>query len=272
MKIGEFKYWYTIDEAAKVAADQLGEPITASDIIDKINYEELRAWFDGTGRYVRMVYPASHYDPDTGKNPLSKHGMVDYRVLPDQPVMGMMGYYEIYTGPRSGMVIFKPIDEMTAEAHWNGGNLLLDHDGETLLQIVRRKSEAHVGSRSPLDFIADPSSLPRAKIWIAAEDLRALLEPEQEAQVAPSSTDLNTAERNALYKLVAAMAIKSYEYQPGKKQKAGVITLISDHLKALNISMDPDTISKYVREATKPFIKSKSSIEDMARQVVVRKG
>jgi len=53
MKIGAFKYWYTIEEAAQVAAQKIGEPITASDIIDKINYGELRAWFDGTGRYAK---------------------------------------------------------------------------------------------------------------------------------------------------------------------------------------------------------------------------
>lgn len=266
MKVGAFKYWYTIDEAAQVAAQKVGEPITASDIVDKINYGELRAWFDGTGRYSRQVYLASHYEPDVKQDPLATHGAVGYLSLVKEPITGLMGYYEIYTGPRSGKVIFVPVDETTADAHWDGGNLLLDHDGESLLQVVRRKPEAHISSRFGPDFRVDHSKLPRDKIWIAAEDLRALLEDDAEA-VQPSP-DLSATERNALHKLLAAMAIKSYEYEPGKKrQKKGVISGIQEHLKDLGISMDAETISKYLKGATAPFAPSSSSIEAMARQV-----
>ena len=270
MAIGSFKYWYTIEEAAKVCADNLAEPITASDIIDKVNYQELRAWFDGTGRYARTVYPASHYKPDTKKNPFAAHGMVDYLSPRNKPILGLMGYYEIYTGPRSGMVIFVPVDDATADAHWNGGNLILDHDGETLLQIVRRKPDAHIGSRTAIDFIPDTSRLPRDRIWIATEDLRALLEPQLEPETR-LSLDLGVVERKALRNLVAAMAIKNYEYEPGKKQKKGVISEIQKHLKELKISMSDDTLSKYLKEATAEFAKSTNSIATMTRQVTIRK-
>ncbi|BCL91931.1 hypothetical protein ACNRBS_10515 [Ralstonia pseudosolanacearum] len=265
MKIGAFKYWYTVNEAAQVAAEKLGEPITASDIIDKINYEELRAWFDGTGRYARKVYPACHYQPDTEQNRFARHGAMSYIFHGDEPILGMMGYYEIYTGQRSDMVIFEPIDETTAKATWDGGYLLVDRDG-SLLQVVRRKKDAHIGSRAPLDFAIDSTTIPREKIWIAAEDLRSLLE--EESETTDSSPDLGTVERNTLHKLLTVMAIKGYGYEPGKaRQKRGVISNLQEHLKSLGITLTDDTIRKYLKEASETFEPSKTGIESMARQL-----
>jgi predicted house-cleaning noncanonical NTP pyrophosphatase (MazG superfamily) len=191
MEIGSFKVWYTLEEAARVAAAKLGELITVSDILDKINYDELPAWFDATGRYARYVYPACHYDPDPNESPLARRGFVDYRCDDDVQVMGLMGYYKIYNGPGSGIVIFVPIDETMAEARWNGGLLLIDHDGGSLVQVVRRKPEANKGSRFWFDFVADHTKAPRDKIWIAAEDLHALISEHANASAVPLALPLD---------------------------------------------------------------------------------
>jgi hypothetical protein len=265
MNIGAFKVWYTIMEAAQVAAEKLGEPITDSDILDKINYQELRGWLDCTGRYARRAYPASRFEPGT---PL--HREVDCIFVGDETIDGMMGYYELYTGPRSSSVRFDPIDERTAKATWTAGTLLLDHDGGSVLQIVRRHPGAPIDSRDPLDFRLDDETIPHDKLWIAADDLRALLEGGSDRH-APDA-NLNATEKTALYKLLAAMAIKGYEYEPGaKKQKKGVISGIKEHLKSLGVSMDDATIGKHLKAATAQFAKPANSIESMARQMTIQK-
>ncbi|MBB6581894.1 hypothetical protein [Ralstonia solanacearum] len=269
MKIGAFKYWYTVNEAAQVAAEKSGEPIAASDIIDKINYGELRAWVDGTGRYAKRVYPASHYQPDVGASRFARHGAIGFISYADELVVGMMGYYEIYTGPQSWTVKFDPIDETTADATWIDGTLLVDHD-DSILQIVRRKSEAHIGSRASRDFIVDSTAISREKIWIAAQDLRSLLEDEPETE--GSSPDVSTVERNTLYKLLAVMAIKGYGYEPGKPRQArGVISNLKEHLESLGIDLADDTIRKYLKEASEPFASAKNGIQSMAQQMTLKR-
>jgi hypothetical protein len=44
--IGPFKSWYSLKEAVGVLADKFGEPVTVSDLIDRINEDELPTWFD----------------------------------------------------------------------------------------------------------------------------------------------------------------------------------------------------------------------------------
>jgi hypothetical protein len=198
MKTESFKYWYTLSEAAQVAAAKLGEPITDSDIIDRINYDELPAWCDGTGHYARHVFPACYFNPNAAHDRSYGHEMVDYIFSTSAPIFGLMGYYRIYNGTRSGMVIFKPIDETKAEALWNGGLLLLDHDGESLVQVVRRNSEVNSESRNPTDFLPYHVAVPRDKIWIAAGDLHSLLSEHANASAVPLALSLDQRARSTV--------------------------------------------------------------------------
>jgi hypothetical protein len=76
--IGPFKSWYSLKEAAGVIADKFGEPVTVSDLIDRISEDELPTWFDATGCFVLQVFPASAIHLDTTKYPFSRHGAENY--------------------------------------------------------------------------------------------------------------------------------------------------------------------------------------------------
>jgi hypothetical protein len=265
MKIGAFKYWYTIEEAAQVAAQKVGEPITSSDIIDKIEYGELDAWLDATGRYARRVYLASHNEPET-----KQHRISGFLARSSQKIEGMMGYYRLYKGPRSGEVRFEPIDDKVAKAALADGTLLVDHDEESVLQIVKRKDGVSMDSRNSKDFVICYDEFPREKIWIASDDLRDLLDDSRPSLEAVA--DMSATEKNAVYKLLAAMAVKSYEYKPGaKKQAKGVISSIQEHVKSMGISLSDETIGKYLRDATSQFAKASNPMEAITKQLAVNK-
>ncbi|MGG1948995.1 hypothetical protein AB1286_30015 [Trinickia sp. NRRL B-1857] len=265
MKIGAFKYWYSIAEAAQVAAQKIGEPITSSDIVDKIEYGELDAWFDATGRYAKRVYLASHNEPET-----KQHRTPGFLASGSQEIEGMMGYYRLYKGPRSGEVRFEPIDDKIAKAAWVDGTLLVDHDEESVLQIVKRKAGVSMDSRNSKDFVICYDEFPRDKIWIASDDLRGLLDDSRPPLEAVA--DMSATEKNAVYKLLAAMAVKNYEYKPGaKKQAKGVMSSIQDHVKSMGISLSDETIAKYLRDATSQFVKDTNPIQAMAKHLAVGK-
>ena len=63
-----------------------------------------------------------------------------------------------------------------------------------------------------------------------------------------SEKPLRTTERNNLLKLVIGMAVKGYSYDPAAK-KSPTPKEIADDLAALEISIDPDTVRKYLKEA-----------------------
>ena len=58
----------------------------------------------------------------------------------------------------------------------------------------------------------------------------------------------NLRERNSLLKLIIGMAIKGYTYDP-KAGRTGIVREIASDLEQLGISLDDDTIRKYLSEA-----------------------
>lgn len=59
---------------------------------------------------------------------------------------------------------------------------------------------------------------------------------------------LHVKERETLQKMIIGMAIKGYSYDP-KASKNTSIQEIADDLASLGLSLDPDTIRKWVKEA-----------------------
>lgn len=59
---------------------------------------------------------------------------------------------------------------------------------------------------------------------------------------------INSKERDTLLKMVIGMAVKGYAYDP-KAKKSSSIKDISDDLTSLGISLDADTIRKWIKEA-----------------------
>jgi len=65
-------------------------------------------------------------------------------------------------------------------------------------------------------------------------------------------SNLSTRERSTLLKLVIGMAIKGYTYDPKQSRNSAIGDIASD-LESLGISVDPDTIRKWLKEASETF-------------------
>lgn len=68
---------------------------------------------------------------------------------------------------------------------------------------------------------------------------------------------LSTREKNTLLKLVLGMAIKGYTYDPKQSRNSAVTDIASD-LEALGISVDADTIRKWLKEAAESHLTSQA--------------
>lgn len=67
---------------------------------------------------------------------------------------------------------------------------------------------------------------------------------------------LGTTERNTLLKMVIGMAIKGYSHDPAAS-KSTAIKEISDDLASLEIALNPDTVRKYLKQATETVLPAK---------------
>jgi hypothetical protein len=175
--IGLFKKRYSLEEAAKMLADNSGEPVTVNDLIDRINDDELPVWLDASGRFVRPVFPASAIHPDTTKYPFLRHGAEDY-VFHSGKIVALTGFHRLYTGPRRDATLVRPMDAGVSETVQSGGHLIYGGDDESLLQIVRRRPEAPPVSRDVLDYLVDHEPIDQKSLWLAASDLRSILDQE----------------------------------------------------------------------------------------------
>lgn len=61
--------------------------------------------------------------------------------------------------------------------------------------------------------------------------------------------DLSSKEKDSLLKLVIGMAVEGYKYDP-KQSRNGSITDIASDLESLGISLDQDTVRKWLKEAS----------------------
>lgn len=84
------------------------------------------------------------------------------------------------------------------------------------------------------------------------ELLKCLPLPQDEGKVKKfppkPENDISQRERDTLLKLVIGMAVKGYAYDP-KAARNSSIKDIADDLASLGISLDPDTVRKWVKEA-----------------------
>jgi hypothetical protein len=86
--------------------------------------------------------------------------------------------------------------------------------------------------------------------WSLPPELEALAKPSTPKPApAPTMPDLSTAEKNSLLKLVIGMAVRGYSFDPAAA-KSPVPNEIATDLDQLGIGLDPDTVRKYLREAS----------------------
>jgi hypothetical protein len=92
---------------------------------------------------------------------------------------------------------------------------------------------------------AETNAIKRESLLLAAESIHApaLLSP-----VAPKA--LSTKERDTLLKLVIGMAIGGYGYSPAASKNEATGEIASD-LAKFGLSLDPDTVKKWLKEGAK---------------------
>lgn len=71
-----------------------------------------------------------------------------------------------------------------------------------------------------------------------------------EPTAAREAKPLGTRERNTLQKIIIAMAIKGYSYNP-KALRSDVVSEITKDIESLGLSMDQDTVRKHIQESAK---------------------
>jgi hypothetical protein len=67
-------------------------------------------------------------------------------------------------------------------------------------------------------------------------------------KISSPETGLKTRERDSLLKMVIGMAVKGYAYKPNANRN-NAVSEIADDLQKLGISLDPDTVRRYLNEA-----------------------
>jgi hypothetical protein len=80
---------------------------------------------------------------------------------------------------------------------------------------------------------------------------------ERENKIAKQSTSQITAERETLLKILLGMAIAAYQFDPAAKRNAATGSnrgSIATDLEDLGLTVDPDTIRKYLAEAVEHFV------------------
>jgi hypothetical protein len=79
-------------------------------------------------------------------------------------------------------------------------------------------------------------------------DLSARIVDLESAESRESEKPLGARQRDSLLKLIIGMAIKGYGYDP-RAGRSGITREIADDLRLAGLSLDEDTIRKYLNEA-----------------------
>lgn len=106
---------------------------------------------------------------------------------------------------------------------------------------------SHAKEMNPANF--HPSgALPDDSVFVVRTKALVDFESAQVDDSSQSEKPLGTTERNQLLKMVLGMAIDSYGYDPMAKKNEATKQIVDD-LAKLAISIDPDTVRKYLKEA-----------------------
>lgn len=126
-----------------------------------------------------------------------------------------------------------------------GGDLT---DWRDLYDSMKEASERHTKAHEAIIAAKDGSiaallrQIELLRAAIAAAEAKAAERPQREEPA------LKTRERDSLLKLVIGMAVGAYSYDP-KAGRSPTVSEIVDDLERTGISMDADTVRKYLTEA-----------------------
>lgn len=109
---------------------------------------------------------------------------------------------------------------------------------ENLAAEVIKASPNHINYRSKYEPLL-------AEHEAALKEIKRLKEHTAEP---PQEKALPTKERQTALKLIIGMAVEQYGYEPSQSRNDAIGNIVSD-LHSLGISLDPDTVRKWLKEA-----------------------
>ena len=107
------------------------------------------------------------------------------------------------------------------------------------------------------EFLHPAGGLPKDSLLVVRTE--ALIDFQQSISDARANLDkpLSTKERESLLKLVLGMAIKGYGYKPAELRNAATSEICKD-LGTLGVGLDPDTVRKFLHEASEMLTKNQT--------------
>lgn len=153
----------------------------------------------------------------------------------------------------------------TARAAWSTGPVLSDPGllpSKELREVVRRclaRSDSHIDCNVIAIYSYESEDTVRfdretLAIWFQQRNFKTgyqfLPTQPDPAEGRPAEKPLGAKERETLFKLTIGMAIKGYGYDPSATRNDATTEITRD-LEALGITLDSDTVRKWLREAAK---------------------
>ncbi|WP_426145283.1 hypothetical protein [Polaromonas sp. DSR2-3-2] len=281
-KLFKLKKWLTVPDAAKHLAIVFGEEVTEADVlrfgidghlklsvhlvngayarpcfpvkIEEIEWDEMslldgkqiikiprggRIWQDHQGCF-QVKRHVSALDGDVWDLPMNGGERIDVEYRYQQLTNGP----EVTTVSLEGVLVASINGELHEIQSHFGNN-------ENFKKDDLKKPFLHPDNFHPAGALPDDS--------VFVVRISALTEFIQSVNEEPTNTakPLGTTERNNLLKLVIGMAVKGYSHDPAAK-KSATPKEIADDLAALGISIDPDTVRKYLKESANTVLPAKA--------------
>ncbi|MDO9334872.1 MAG: hypothetical protein Q7T61_00590 [Caulobacter sp.] len=144
---------------------------------------------------------------------------------------------------RKGM---NPPTELVEAVEAAGGDLRDWQDFYNKLKEASDRSDAAYEARVAAQE-AHIAAL-QSRIETVVRSMAAAAQSKPSESPAPVAPELRTRERDSLLKLVIGMAVGAYSYDP-KAGRSPTVSEIADDLARAGVSLDADTVRKYVTEA-----------------------
>lgn len=124
-----------------------------------------------------------------------------------------------------------------------------DQKPEFLFDETERKTHSAINADSFRALLADRDALQTQLTGVTAE-LREVTEERDKLKIISSSLSdqISERERQTVLKLIIGMAIKGYCFDPAASRNSAASEIVSD-LALLGISIDDDTVRKWLKEA-----------------------
>jgi hypothetical protein len=262
-KIYKLKDWYTLEEAATRLTLTLGEPFTVNDVLQMTVEGHLPLSWYMRYVYAQQVAPCTYLFHDLPPKMLEK--LPPMPKLHSESLAAVSGIHQLEGAHTLDLEMCGAIKDWVISLMTDTGGELVSLDGYfvrdgegniwRIMDMFTRADREAYGKKMdtsksmmhPDNFYPSGGSPDPEDLGITAKDLEAF-ETLLNTQSSQPEKALSSRERTTALKLIIGMAVKGYSYNPNTS-RSPTAQEISDDLAMLGISVDPDTVRKWLREA-----------------------